>query len=55
MEDFVNIYLIQADGTNNSTELEKFKDSDNVSLANMANAITVLKNMFADMQQSDLL
>ena len=52
VEDFINQYLIKKDGTIKKPELELLKESDNVSLANMANAILILRELFLEMQKS---
>lgn len=52
VEDFINKYLIQKDSTSNVSELELLRESDNVSLANMANAIIVLRELFLEKQKS---
>lgn len=51
VEDFINAFIIQKDGTNKIGELSQYKESDNLSLMNMANAIIVLRNYFIEKQE----
>lgn len=51
VEDFINVFIIQKDGTNKIGELSQYKESDNLSLMNMANAIIVLRNYFIEKQE----
>lgn len=50
VEEFITKYIIEKDGTNKTDELAQYKDSDNVSLSNMANAILVLRGLLSDNQ-----
>lgn len=51
VEGFINEFLIKQNGTTGLEELKSFIDSDNVSLANMANAIFVLRELLTEKQQ----
>ncbi len=52
VENFINKFLIENGGTIKIKELEQYKESDNVSLANMSNAILVLRDLLKDIQSS---
>ena len=51
VEDFINDYIILKDGTADTEELEHYRESDNLSLMNMANAIIVLRDYFIEKQE----
>jgi len=51
VEDFINDYIILTDGTADTEELEHYRESDNLSLMNMANAIIVLRDYFIEKQE----
>ncbi|MBO8158448.1 MAG: DUF262 domain-containing protein [Thermosyntropha sp.] len=56
VENFINNFLIEKNGTTRLEEIKSYLDSDNVSLTNMANAILVLRELLIEKQQEvDLL
>ena len=51
VEDFINNFIILRDGTTKIEELEQYRESDNLSLMNMANAIIILRDYFVEKQE----
>ena len=50
VEDFINNFLIEKNGTTYLEKIKSYIDIDNVSLANMANAILVLRELLLEKQ-----
>lgn len=51
VEDFIQQFVIKPEGTTDAAALQAHVDSDNVSIANMANAITVLRGEMLRIKQ----
>lgn len=55
VEDFIKKYIIDKKGTTIIEDIEKYKEEDNISLSNMANAIIIIRNIFKEKNEEDLL
>lgn len=51
VEDFINDFIVEREGTLKVEELRNYIDSDNVSLSNMANGILFLRDFFEEKQE----
>jgi uncharacterized protein with ParB-like and HNH nuclease domain len=54
VEDFIKSYIIRENGTSIIYEINKYKNEENISLSNMANAIITIRNIFKDKDDKEL-
>lgn len=54
VEEFINLFLIKENGTISLEKIKPYLQADNVSLTNMANAITVFNEIFQSIAQDEL-
>lgn len=55
VEEFINKYIIDKEGTTKTDELQELKESDNVSISNMSNAIILLRKLLSEKQNTSSL